>query len=134
MFRDLRQFDGAFRRFMLILKRLLPLLKELAYFSTWFILYLPPSLCIIPHSRGVRQRLRNLEAPGSNPVGDFFLQTFLFSWEDLNKYIFHQNPSVEFNYFFTTVRKIIVLLNKILKRDFLQNVFPQMNFFLKNAE
>ena len=48
-------------------------------------------------------------------------------------YSFHQNPSVDLYTFFTIVRQIIELLKKTEKRDFLQNVFLRMNFFLKNT-
>ena len=80
--KGLRQFDGAFRRFMLILVYYL-FLEELADFSTWFILLLPLSLCIITCSRGVRQRICNLEVPGSNPVIDFFNKISFFFMERL---------------------------------------------------
>ena len=75
----------------------------------------------------------NLRVPGSNPAGDTFFKIFFFSRKDKNTYIFHQNLSVDFNIFITTVRQIIVLLNKTDKIDFLQNVFLKMFFFLKNA-
>ena len=93
-----------------------------------------PSVYIITRGRGVNHRFCNLEVPGSTPADDsFFSKSLFFHGNTRISTFFRQNPSVDFNIFFTTVRHIIVPLNKTLKRDFLLNVFLQINLFLKNA-